>query len=355
MFTMKGRPRRRPARTRGVVGAMVLAAPLLLAACGAGETDAGGETGGGGGDAAEAWQPEKNVEWIVPFSAGGGFDQYSRGLAEVLESYIPDDVNVVVSNIEPMPQGLTSLFTAAPDGHTLGLLPMPSAIGEEILQPDLVKWKTDEFTVLGQVDSNAYVVYVAGDSPYQTIEDLISADKQLQAATVSKGGSSGLATRAAIAGLDLKDASVTYGLEGSAEVVTTLLRGDADFIVYGTSDIPGFIESGDVRPLLFLGTEDQRPEELEWLQDVPSAADAGFPDLAGTVTEIRAVVGPPDMPEEVAQYWRDAIEQAMASPEFKTWSEEANRPIVPLGWEETEQALDEQIERMKVLVPKLPA
>lgn len=353
MFSTRQHSRHRSLRlSKGTAAVLALTTPLVLAAC-------GGDSGGDGADApdagaVEAWEPEEDIEWIVPFSAGGGFDAYSRGLAEAAESYLPDDVDIVVSNIEPMPQGLTTLFTAEPDGYTVGLLPMPSAVGEEILQPDLVKWKTDEFTVFGQVDSNAYVVYVAGDSPYQTIEDLVNAGEQLQAATVSKGGSSGLATRAAIAGLGL-DAGVTYGLEGSAEVVTTLLRGDADFIVYGTSDIPGFIDSGDVRPLLFLGTEDQRPEELTWLQDVPSAEDAGFPDLAGTVTEIRAVVGPPELPEEIATYWRDKLEEVLASDEFKKWSEDSNRPIVPLGAAEAEEAIDAQIERMKVLVPKLPA
>jgi tripartite-type tricarboxylate transporter receptor subunit TctC len=353
MFSSRNHPRRRVFRlSKGAAAVLALTAPFVLAACGGDNAGDGGEPTDVG--VVEAWEPKKDIEWIVPFSAGGGFDAYSRGLAEAAESYIPDGVNVVVSNIEPMPQGLTSLFTAKPDGYTIGLLPMPSAVGEEILQPDIVKWKTDEFTVFGQVDSNAYVVYVAGDSPYETIDDLVNASEKLQAATVSKGGSSGLATRAAIAGLGL-DAGVTYGLEGSAEVVTTLLRGDADFIVYGTSDIPGFVESGDVRPLLFLGTEDQRPEELTWLQEVPSAEDAGYPDLAGTVTEIRAVVGPPDMPEEIANYWRTKLQEILASDEFKKWSEDSNRPIVPLGAKEAEKAIDTQIERMKILVPQLPA
>lgn len=346
-------PTGRSGLTKTLAATFILTTPLLLAGCGGDDGGGNGTGAEGEGEAVVEWEPESDIEWIVPFSAGGGFDQYSRGLAQEMESQLPDGVDIVVRNIEPMPQGLTSLFTAEPDGHTVGLLPMPSAIGEEILQPDLVKWKTDEFTVLGQVDSNAYVVYVAGDSPYQTIEDLV-ADSGLQAATVSKGGSSGLATRAAIAALDL-DAGVTYGLEGSAEVVTTLLRGDADFIVYGTSDIPGFIESGDVRPLLFMGTEDQRPEELTWLTDVPSAEDAGYEDLAGTVTEIRAVVLPPEAPEEVTAYWENLLEETMASEGFKKWAEDNERPIVPLGAEEAKEDIDQQIERMKVLVPQLPA
>lgn len=348
MSTRMTHQRRR--RSRTLVATLALIAPLVLVACGGGDGDAQTQTG----DGAEEWAPDQDVEWIVPFSAGGGFDQYSRGVAQVMESHVPDGVNVVVRNIEPMPQGLTSLFTAEPDGHTIGLLPMPSAIGEEILQPDLVKWKTDEFTVLGQVDSNAYVVYVPADSPYETIEDLVAEQGQVRAITVSKGGSSGLATRAAAAALGL-DTNITYGAEGSAEVVTAVLRGDAEYIVYGTTDVVGFVESGDLRPLLFMGTEDQRPPELEWLQDVPNAEDAGFPDLAGTVTEIRIVVGPPDLPENIATYWRTTLAETMADEAFVQWSEEAGRPIVPLGHEEAKAAVDAQIENMRVLVPKLPA
>lgn len=331
-------------RSRWVLAAaLAISTPFALVACSGG----GGETPEG----AAGWTPEKDIEWIVPNSPGGGFDTYSRGIAQTMQTLVPDGVNVVVRNITPTPQGITSLFNADPDGYTVGILPMPAAIAQEIQDPEIATWKTDEFTVLGSVDENAYVVYVPDDAPFQTIEDLIAAE-DLHSITVEQGSSSALAGAATITALGL-DATVTYGAEGSSEVVTAALRGDADFFVYGSTDLVGFVDSGDIRPLLFLGTEDQRPEQFEWLADVPSAEDAGYPDLAGTVTELRAIVAPPGLPEEVATYLRDLLADTMASDEFIEWAEGADRPLVPRDAESAEQAMQAQIEAMQTLVPLL--
>ncbi|WP_225753457.1 tripartite tricarboxylate transporter substrate binding protein [Actinotalea sp. Marseille-Q4924] len=346
-------------RRRLVALSAAVALPLVLVACsaedGGSETpDDGGAAAGGETEApAEAWEPEEDIQWIVPYSPGGGFDTYSRGVAQVMveEGYLPDGIDVVIRNTPPLPQGITSMFTAEPDGYTVGILPMPAAIAQQIQDPDLARWETEEFTVLGSVDENAYVVYVPADSEFETIEDLV-AGSDLRSITVEEGSSSALATAATIEALGL-DATVTYGAEGSSEVVAAALRGDAEFFVYGASDVVGFIDSGDVRPLLFLGTEDQRSEELTWLQDVPGAADAGYPDLEGVVTELRLIVAPPDLPEEVATYLRETVFEVMSSDAFAAWAETAERPIVPRDWEAATEVMLDQVDQMKVLVPEL--
>ena len=360
--------RRRRGRPHATIAAAIgLALPFALVGCGeeGTDTDAGAEAGAGAGvdetegatGAAgecpgEAWAPEDDVEWIVPYSPGGGFDTYSRGVAQVMqEGFLPEGVNVVIRNVTPLPQGITQLYQADPNGETIGILPMPAAIAQEIQSPDLARWETENFTVLGSVDENAYVVYVPADSEYQTIEDLVEGDN-LQSVTVEQGSSSALATLATIEELGL-DANLTYGAEGSAEVVAAALRGDADFFVYGTTDAVGYIESGDVRPLLFIGTEDQRPDELGWLQDVPGAEEAGYGELAGTVTELRAVVAPPELPCEVAEFWRTTLFDTMTSEAFAQWAEQAERPIVPRDHEDATETMQKQIERMQELVPEL--
>jgi tripartite-type tricarboxylate transporter receptor subunit TctC len=334
---------RRPHQMRIAALSIGVTVSLAMTACGSATQQA--EDG--------EWAPEGDVEWIVPYSPGGGFDTYSRGIAQVMqeEGFLPDGVNIVIRNTTPLPQGITEMYIADPDGQTIGILPMPAAIAQQIQSPDVAKWETDRFTVLGQVDENAYVIYVPKNSPYQTAEDLVAA-QDLDTLTVEQGSSSALAGLATIAALGL-DANVTYGAEGSAEVVAGALRGDADFIVYGSTDLVGYVESGDIRPILFLGTERQRPEEFEWLADVPGAEEAGYPDLVGTVTELRTIVAPPELPEPVAEFWKTTLMEAMTSDAFAEWAEQAQRPIVPRNAEEATDAVQAQIERMQTLVPKL--
>jgi len=331
--------------------AAALALPLALAACSSGNDGGGsGDDPSDGGDS--SWTPSRDIQWVVPYSAGGGFDVYSRGVAKVMQdTQLPDGVNVVIRNTPPLPQGITTMYTAKPDGYTVGILPMPAAIAQQIQDPDLAKWETDKFTVLGSVDENAYVLYVPSDSPFQTVDDLIAA-KGLKTVTVEEGSSSALAGLATIEALGL-DSTVTYGAEGSADVVTAALRGDADYIVYGSTDLVGFVESGDIRPLLFLGTEDQRPEQFDWLKDVPSAEQEGYDELAGAVTELRLIVAPPDLPDDIATYLRDAVYNTISSDEFKDWATTAERPIVPRNWEDATTAMNSQIEQMNELVPTL--
>lgn len=325
-----------------------LAAGIVLTSCGSQNTSTDSATG----DQPTEWTPTKDISWIVPYGPGGGFDVYARGVAEAMQqTQLPGDVSAVIRNMPPLPQGITAMYTAKPDGYTIGILPMPAAIAQQIQDPDLAKWETQKFTVLGSVDENAYVVYVAADSPYATIEDLKS-KTGLRSLTVEEGSSSALAGLATIKSLGL-DANVTYGADGSADVVTGLLRGDADFIVYGSTDLTGFVESGDIKPLLFLGTEDQRQESLTWLADVPSAESKGLENLAGAVTELRLIVAPPDLPEATATYLRDAVYNAMKSPDFASWAEKSDRPVVPRDWKSATEVMNSQIEQMKVLVPSL--
>jgi tripartite-type tricarboxylate transporter receptor subunit TctC len=173
----RGHRRRRPFSSVLVAG---LVAGLALAGCGS-------DTASDSGRAGE-WKPDKDIEWIVPYSAGGGFDVYSRGIADVMQKtkQVPDGVNVVIRNMPPLPQGITAMYTAKPDGYTIGILPMPAAIALQIQDPDLAKWDTEKFTVLGSVDENAYVIYVAANSPYRTIDDLI-AKRGLRSLTSRRG------------------------------------------------------------------------------------------------------------------------------------------------------------------------
>lgn len=303
-----------------------------------------------GGEGAGEY-PTENFRWIVPYSAGGGFDTYSRGFAEIMSAnHLPEGIDIAVENLTPFAEGMSQAFNAE-DEYTLAILPMPATIAQEIQFPDQAQWTTEEFTVLGSIEENAYVVYTRADGPYQTIEDLM-AGSGMTAITVERGSSSALATAIAIRTLDL-DADITFGAEGSQEGATALVRGDVDFIVYGASDVVGFIDSGDLIPLLFLGTEDQRPEELEFLQGVPSLADIGFPDAAGAVTEMRMVAAPPDLSEEAEGFLRQAVEATLEDPDFHAWAEEADRPLVPRDGESARQALESQINTMEELVPQL--
>jgi tripartite-type tricarboxylate transporter receptor subunit TctC len=293
------------------------------------------------------------VEWIIPYKTGGGFDAYSRGVSDALSASGAISEEVTPINIDPFVKGVSTLFNRKPDGQTVGILPMPAAAAQEIAYPDLAKWKTDQFTILGSIEENGYVVYVSSKSAYKSVADL-QAGTGLRTITVEKGSSSSIANVVSSEALGL-DFTITFGVASSEEAVLALIRGDVDYIVYGTSDLVGFVESGDITPILFLGTPDQRPASLEWLATVPTASEAGYPDLEGVVTEMRLVVGPPGMTPKMVAFWETAIATTLASAELKAWSTEAERPLVPRSAAEAKELFGKQVAQMQILIPALIA
>src|SRR5690606_27845493 len=196
------------------------------------------------------------ITLIEPFAAGGGGDAYSRAVAGCIKDQLPEGVDIIVENRPPAIDGIAGLWNAEPDGYTLGSTSLPTIVGMKLSQPDAVPWDPTEFIPIGIAESNGYVLYVAGDSDYESVEDLQEASG-LKTLLTQPGGGSALATGVAIVTLDL-DATQTFGAEGSTDSALAVLRGEADFAVFGASDFPDMVESGDLRPVLVMGSEEQR-------------------------------------------------------------------------------------------------
>lgn len=288
----------------------------------------------------EGFMPERTVRFLVPYSPGGGFDTYSRGFVQVLGENFLEGADIVVENNTPVQEGINTIFTSEANGYLIGMLPFPAAIAQEILFPEVSPWVTEEFTILGSIEENDYAIYVSKDSGYTSLADL-QAGTGLRALTVEKGSSSSLAALAAIGGIGL-DATLIFGAEGSSEVGTALIRGDIDFAVYGATDFTGFVESGDLIPLVFLGSAEGKPD-VAYLAGVPTIREAGFPALENSVTEVRLITGPRNMPAEVAEYWRAKTEEVLFSAELQAWAEAAGRPIIPRNAADAQVVVDNQI------------
>lgn len=265
-------------------------------------------------------------------------------------------VNVLPENRPPAIEAFSLLWEAEPDGSTIGYIPMPSTVGSELTTPGVSDYVTTDFSVIGIMESNSYVLYVGGDSEYEMLEDL-QATPGLKTLNTERGSGAGFAEATVVEGLDL-DVTTTYGAETSAEMGLAVQRGDTDFTVLGVRDFIGAVESGDLRPLLFLGTQAQKEDEMtlvDWLDDVPTWEDLDRLDLAGAVSEHRVFAGPPGMDPAILQALRDAFERVVESDEMKAWSEETGRLIFPVYGDDAQEVVVNQAAAMEDLLPILEA
>src|SRR5690242_13928476 len=65
----------------------------------------------------------RNIQFVIPYAAGGGFDSYVRFISPVIERYLPNRVSVVPLNIPAGSgsRGISQLYRSKPDGYTIGI------------------------------------------------------------------------------------------------------------------------------------------------------------------------------------------------------------------------------------------
>ena len=76
--------------------ALVLAGLMLLASTGC---SSGGQTAATDEAEEGAWAPSGSIDFVCPYSAGGGSDIYARTLANVMSDGGYVDANIVVQNL----------------------------------------------------------------------------------------------------------------------------------------------------------------------------------------------------------------------------------------------------------------
>jgi putative tricarboxylic transport membrane protein len=102
---------------------------------------------------------------------------------------------------------------------------------------------------------------------------------------------------------------IPFNAQGA--LVTALLSGSVDAIVANPGEVIGLIESGDVKPLAYTGVS--TPEALG---DLPTLQEAGY-DVAMSMP--RGLVLPPDVSDEVLEYWIGVMEQVVETPEWQDY------------------------------------
>jgi len=176
--------------------------------------------------AAAADYPERTVNMLVPFGAGGGTDVPARFFAAEMEEILGQ--NIVVSNVEGAggTVGATQLSEADADGYNLGFLP----VGTMTTQPHLrgTSYNNESWTPICMVSQGPFYLVVADDSPIETIDDFIA---QANGDGLKFAGA-GPGSMAHVAQLTLNNATGADSLYiptgGGGEIATEINGGRAD-------------------------------------------------------------------------------------------------------------------------------
>jgi len=276
--------------------------------------------------------PSKNIRFLVGYAPGGGFDTYARAMARVMEKLLPKGIHVVVENRPGAASQIATsiVYNANPDGYMMAILPMPGLyVPQMFFQP---KYDVAKMTWLGTVLKEPMVLAVPKGSKYKTLKALQQADVVRVTLTGFTGPE--IADPIAMEKLGIKAKYIT-GHKGSKAAMLAALRGDGDAVVYTYGSLRSFLLKGSFIPVLLMGSESRIPE----IKDVPTATEAGYPDLDKLITTLRVIGAPPGLSGPIADKLKNLVWKTLNDPEFVEWSKKAKRDITPMDGEATHKAI----------------
>lgn len=296
--------------------------------------------------AAQAWEPNKPVDFVIMAGAGGGADQIARFIQSVAEK---KDLTVrpLVPNNKGGGSGAEALIalnnTSDPD-HTI-LVTLNSFFTTPMRQENLgIDIKT--FTPGAMMGVDPFVLWVHKDSGITTFEEWLEAVKASDD-YIMGGTGKGQEDSIVIAYLEKAfDINVKYiPYKGGGDVAKELAGQQIMATVNNPSETKGFYANGDVVPLLSFSDE-----RMPAFPDVPTLKEKGH-DFS--YYNQRAVVGAPGMSDEAAEYYQSLFETIYNSEEWQAYME--TESLSPL-WMNAEEQLaywDTQIVNHKDLLAAL--
>jgi tripartite-type tricarboxylate transporter receptor subunit TctC len=281
----------------------------------------------------------KNVQMLIGFGAGGGYDLWGRVVARHIGQHLPGNPTVVPQNMPGAGSfvAANNIYNLAPkDGSVMGIIARDAALGP-ITGAVGARFDPTKITWLGTPTTETNVCIANSTSKVKTLKDLY--DKELIVGDTGVGTGTHSYPKALNALLGMKF-KIIAGFPASSDVFLAMERGEVDGICESLDSVsgkrPDWIPSRKVT-ILFQGGATPNPE----LKDVPFVADlARNPDDRLAIEFLyagqgigRPFVAPPDMPADRLKMVRDAFSATMKDPEFL---EDAKRNMLDVEPEDGE-------------------
>jgi putative tricarboxylic transport membrane protein len=272
-----------------------------------------------------AWEPTKNVEFIIPAGTGGGADQMARAIQGIVAKH-----GLMKQSLLPInkaggagAEGFLDVKSAAGDPHKIiitlsNLFTTPLATG--------VPFNWRDLTPVQMLALDNFVLWVNAKTPYQTPKEYIEAMKKAGPGKMKMGGTGARQEDQIItAAVEQRTgARFTYiPFKGGGAVATQLVGGHIDSSVNNPIEAVAQWRAGNLRPLCVF--DQQRlpykakvTKDMSW-SDIPVCKEAG---LDVDYLMLRGIFMAPGTAPEHVKYYVDLFKQVMATPEWKKLMEE---------------------------------
>ena len=274
---------------------------------------------------AQDWQPDRPINIIVPWSAGGSTDQVTRVVAPLLEEALGTPVVVVNQPGASGSIGTAAALDAPRDGYTWTANAIANNATYAIT--GLVENTSIEDYAIYLHVANVPVVSVNADAPYGDFPALLEAMKTeritVGTAGVNSSGGMALAAIKEASGGDLAAEMVTY--DGGNPAVIAAASGEVMATTQLAVEQTEMIKAGKLRALAVLSDS---PLVVAGIDPVPPITDfmPDFPVAADYFGVFIPVGAPDEVYATVDKIWAEVV---MNSPELQAYASERGAVFAP--------------------------
>jgi len=285
-----------------------------------------------------AQYPQRPIQLIVPWGAGGGTDATARIIGSLLEKDLKQPVNVVNRTGGSGVVGHDAIARAAPDGYTLGLITVEITMMHHV---GLTALTYKDYTPIGLVNADPAAINVRSDSPYKSVKELLSAIKANPGKMKASGTGQGGIWHLAIAGL-LKEQGIDPSAlpwvpsNGAAPSMQDMVAGGVDVVPCSIPEARSMIDAGKARALAIM---DAKAPAI--YPNVPTLKKELGSDWA--IAAWRVIAAPKGIPADVQKALVPALKKVYDSKEYKEFMASRGFGIVwadPAGAEKFMAASD---------------
>lgn len=336
--------------------ALLLAAIMVFAltACG-GDTPASTPAASGASTPAASestgWVPTKDIEFVIPFGAGGGNDIMVRKMVEIIEKYKLCPVNVVPVN-KKGGSGVVG-YTYLKDykaGYEYALASTSASFftqpitGNSPFSPD-----TKDFSFVAHLVKDPSVICASKKWDFKTIDDIVKYAKE-NPGTLKWGGVGNASDDAILLYTlnTLADVQITYvPYDDQGMLTAAVLGGHIDLCSSSLAESVEHMKNGTMNTIAAIA-DNRLPD----FPDLPTAVEQGY---QLDHQQNRGIVMNPGVKDEVLAYYSGLFQKVAETEDWKNFVKENAMADAFMGYKEfTEYAAEvkEEYTTYLAMVPK---
>jgi tripartite-type tricarboxylate transporter receptor subunit TctC len=300
-------------------------------------------------DDISAFYAGKNVQLIIGYAPGGGYDDYARMLGRHMARHIPGNPTVVMQNMPGAGsiRAANYLYNIAPkDGTVFGGFARGIFLDPLLGRTEAMRYTAAKFGWLGSISTDAGVCAFRSDAGIDSWADMQA--KRYKIGATGAGADSDVFPNLLRKMFNLPMQLVS-GYQSAAEIVLAIQRKEVDGRCgWSWSTLSSrnreLLLSKQIRVVLQL-----TDKKLQEIADVPSVLDvAASPDQQAILklfiarqTMARPYVAPPGVPAERLTALRNAFDATMKDPEFLADARRQDLDVRPVTGAEADALINQ--------------